>query len=107
MKIGRKYGCHQRCDRSFYFGKYQFPVCARCTGVIISSLIAMTCKHKEKISRCMLYCIPMIVDGTIQYVGIKESNNTRRFITGAMFGHGVMSLLLNVVRWFTCKIKKI
>ena len=35
MKIGAKLGCHQRSDRSFFYHGYQFPICARCTGVLI------------------------------------------------------------------------
>jgi uncharacterized membrane protein len=29
--------CHQRPERSFFWGSHQFPVCARCTGIYLSS----------------------------------------------------------------------
>jgi uncharacterized membrane protein len=29
--------CHQRPERSFFWGVHQFPVCARCTGLYLSS----------------------------------------------------------------------
>ncbi len=29
--------CHQRPERSFFWGDHQFPVCARCTGLYLSS----------------------------------------------------------------------
>jgi len=28
--------CHQRPERSFFWGTHQFPVCARCTGLYLS-----------------------------------------------------------------------
>ena len=34
MKLGKSSGCHQRADRSFFWHGYQFPICARCTGVV-------------------------------------------------------------------------
>ena len=29
--------CHQRPERSFFWGDHQFPVCARCTGIYLSA----------------------------------------------------------------------
>jgi uncharacterized membrane protein len=29
--------CHQRPERSFFWGDHQFPVCARCTGLYLGS----------------------------------------------------------------------
>ena len=33
--------CHQRPDRSFFWGIHQFPVCARCTGLYLSAAIGV------------------------------------------------------------------
>ena len=41
MEIGRRAGCHQMEERSFSFRGYQFPVCARCTGVLLGQLLAI------------------------------------------------------------------
>ena len=41
MKYGKILGCHQKPERSFFYKGYQFPVCARCTGVVISSIISV------------------------------------------------------------------
>ena len=35
MEIGAMTGCHQMPERSFFFKGYQFPVCERCTGLLI------------------------------------------------------------------------
>jgi len=33
--------CHQRPERSFFWGTHQFPVCARCTGLYLSALVGL------------------------------------------------------------------
>lgn len=33
--------CHQRPDRSFFWGSHQFPVCARCTGIYLSAAVGL------------------------------------------------------------------
>jgi uncharacterized membrane protein len=34
--------CHQRPDRSFFWDGHQFPVCARCTGIYLSTALGLT-----------------------------------------------------------------
>ena len=88
---GARAGCHQRPDRSFFYKTYQFPVCARCTGVLIGYAIAIPvyCFYGN---RC-LYDVPvalvMLLDWSLQFLGIKESTNKRRFITGILGGYGI------------------
>ena len=41
MNLGDKIGCHQISERSFFIKGYQFPVCARCTGVFFGEIIAI------------------------------------------------------------------
>ena len=33
--------CHQLPERSFYWGQWKFPVCARCTGLYVSAAIGL------------------------------------------------------------------
>jgi uncharacterized membrane protein len=33
--------CHQRPERSFFWGEHQFPVCARCTGLYLSAALGV------------------------------------------------------------------
>lgn len=33
--------CHQRPERSFFWGTHQFPVCARCTGLYLSAVVGL------------------------------------------------------------------
>ncbi|WP_297898246.1 DUF2085 domain-containing protein [Methanobrevibacter sp.] len=95
-----KYFCHQKPERSFKINNYQFPVCARCTGfyisifvyVIIAMNIAITYTLYTTLLALILI-IPTVVDGTTQYFGLRESNNTLRLITGLMGGFGLMIIL--------------
>lgn len=99
MNMGKKYGCHQRADRSFFIGNYQFPVCARCTGIIIAVPIALVMYWFAKISInvCIILIMIMGIDGGLQYFKIKESTNIRRFITGCIGGVGLSYIKISVI----------
>lgn len=48
MHIGASTGCHQMPERSFFFKKYQFPVCARCCGVLCGEILAVVLMLNKK-----------------------------------------------------------
>lgn len=100
MELGARFGCHQRADRSFTIGHYQFPVCARCTGILISTIFTYIFyfKKRVKIEKCIWMMIPLVVDGSLQYLEICESNNRRRFVTGLFWGFGSTCIRLNLVK---------
>lgn len=107
MALGAHLGCHQRADRSFIFRNYQFPVCARCTGIIVSTIIAWITYWKVKLKTpiAVLLIIPMAIDGSVQYFKHIESDNKRRFITGLMGGYGTTTIRLNLYTWVFRYIK--
>lgn len=109
MEFGETLGCHQMTERSFFINGYQFPVCARCTGVIISALIATILFFKKKlpIRLCIALSGVMLVDWSLQYLEIKESTNTRRLITGLIGGFGYSTLHLHFYYFLYKKIKKL
>lgn len=90
MRIGEFLGCHQMAERSFSCRGYQFPVCARCTGVIISALVALPLFFFYKLNLVMacFMSLVMLLDWLVQYLKIKESTNMRRLITGLIGGFG-------------------
>lgn len=104
MKMGRASGCHQRADRSFHIGKWQFPVCARCTGVFIGEFASLLLFHRYEISIAMstLFCIVMFSDWFVQYKFRIESNNFRRLITGLLCGYAFGNILLKTLRQIHC-----
>ena len=102
MRIGAL-SCHQIYERSFTFRGYQFPVCARCTGIFIGHVVAIfLCIMKVRISLeiCALLILIMACDGFLQLFKIKESTNIRRLVTGILAGVGYIFVLVNIVSYF-------
>ncbi len=101
MEIMRKmWGCHQKPERSFFLYGYQFPLCARCTGILIGYLCSFLlllfgCLMHHLI--CLLFLVPLVLDGGVQLLFNVLSNNTRRFITGIIFGIGFVQLIVNFI----------
>lgn len=96
MRFGNYLGCHQRPDRSFFYKNKQFPVCARCTGVIIGQTIAIFAyllNIRLHIIWCIILCGIMFGDWLIQKLNILESTNPRRLITGLLGGYGYMTIV--------------
>lgn len=99
MKIGAAIGCHQRADRSFFWNGHQFPICARCTGVLIGYISALTAINffLPNFLMGLIFCCIMFADWFIQYIKIKESTNVRRLITGILGGFGIIVCEFNIV----------
>ena len=95
-------------EKLFYKG-YQFPICARCTDVIISSFLAFLFFIKKKLSKklCIIMSGIMFFDWFIQYINIKESTNKRRFVTGLIGGFGYSTLHLYLYKFIIEKISSI
>lgn len=92
--------CHQKEDRCFKINGFVFPVCARCTGIIISfftALVFISLKIHISIFIVLFMTIIMSADWLIQFLGIKESTNTRRFITGLVGGFGISYLYYYII----------
>ncbi|MDO5826082.1 MAG: hypothetical protein BZ137_02450 [Methanosphaera sp. rholeuAM130] len=94
-----KYLCHRRPERSFFYRGRQFPVCSRCTGIIVGSVFFMVYSFIVPINYgwnmfylSVILQLPYIVDGFTQYLNWRQSNNILRFITGFLGGIGVVLL---------------
>ncbi|MBO5317534.1 MAG: DUF2085 domain-containing protein [Oscillospiraceae bacterium] len=94
MRLGCRAGCHQRPDRSFFFKGYQFPVCARCTGVLIGYLVAIPSYIAWGVNLriCIIFAAIMFLDWVLQYGKLLESTNIRRLATGVCGGYSIMSV---------------
>ena len=108
MNMGHLTGCHQMPERSFFIKGYQFPVCARCTGVVIGQIteIVLICFGlKIGIFVAIALLAIMGIDWFIQHMKWKMSNNIRRLITGICGGIGLTYIyyfiIINIIRW--CK----
>lgn len=100
MKFGRRLGCHQKSCRSFYYKDYQFPLCARCTGIVIGEFIiapiVLLMGFQSMLLNIILFSM-MALDGLLQYYHILESNNIRRLITGLGAGFALTSTLFWII----------
>ena len=85
-----KYLCHQKPERSFFYKEKQFPVCSRCTGIVIGAAAGFVLASLTQPNLIfVLGFIPLIIDGTTQYYGLRTSNNTLRFVTGLLCGFSI------------------
>ena len=100
MRMGRKCGCHQMATRSFFYKNFQYPLCARCTGIFIGQFfiapIILILGYNNLILNIVLF-IPLVIDGLLQYFKIIESNNLRRLVTGLMAGYSIMSITVYMI----------
>lgn len=100
MYLGRCSGCHQIPERSFFIRGRQFPVCARCTGVLVGNVLAyaMFFVYRLPIEFYILGCAVMFVDWYIQYIRIRQSTNIRRLITGIIGGYSLATLYCLLIK---------
>lgn len=102
MRLGGAAGCHQLPERSFFFRQYQFPVCARCTGVlagqVIAAVLLLAGVGMPPIFIGLL-AVPMGADWLVQYFNVRPSTNPRRFVTGAAYGVGYLFAVVELISW--------
>ncbi len=103
MHICAKYwGCHQMLARSYSIGNYQFPLCARCTGLLIGyfteSVFFLIDINFDILTSVMLV-IPTFLDGMLQLLTSYESKNVIRLSTGYIAGIGILSFVIEVIKF--------
>ncbi|MCR5057254.1 MAG: DUF2085 domain-containing protein [Clostridiales bacterium] len=101
---GRTIRCHQMPSRSFFIGSYQFPLCARCTGIMAGRVIALLLfpvfyflldiPLLPALIVLPILLVPLAVDGLVQKFTSYESTNFRRMATGILWGFAEMTLIL-------------
>ena len=108
MRIGRRCsGCHQMPERSFFVGKYQFPLCARCTGIVIGHSAGMAVSFFHSLPLWSLIgTLPLMADGMIQKYTSYESTNIRRLATGILYGFCMMSACIRGIRCVMAWIRR-
>jgi len=95
--------CHQKAERSFFINGNQMPFCARCTAIWIGLAIGLglmifyKMKFDEKILILLLIGIsPLAIDGFGQLIGLWESSNWTRLLSGLLTG-AVCGIALSVI----------
>ena len=91
--------CHQMPQRSTYLFGAQYPFCARDLGIYLGclagALSALGFRRMPGIISHPLaftaFLAPMILDGVSQTImGLRESSNELRLLTGFLFGFGLV-----------------
>jgi uncharacterized membrane protein len=107
MQLGARTGCHQLHERSFFFYGYQFPVCARCTGLFMGQIMGLSLFYfflrfdlKILFILAFISLLALGIDGILQLKKIYFSNNLRRLITGILCGHFVMCFNIKIISVF-------
>ena len=99
--FSRYWGCHQLPERSFFWHGWQFPVCARCTGIIFGEIVYLIffklCSKFSYVISVILQ-LPMIIDGGMQLITNYRSNNKRRFVTGFIAGLNFLNILYGTIK---------
>lgn len=85
--------CHTKATRSFYLNQNQLPFCARCTAIWLGLSVGIGLMVFFSIKNYSLFFIGFIgsvgllgIDGVGQLLGLWESTNLIRFITGIIVG---------------------
>jgi len=102
--------CHRIPERSFFYKGKQFPVCARCTGMLLGYLtFPLYVLHifAANIFISIALNIPAYIDGITQAASLRESNNALRVITGILSGIGQMGIVSCIGQYLGLLILKL
>jgi len=90
--------CHQIPERSYFFGGFQMPLCARCIGIhfgfIMSSMFLLAGSRrfslglpgKKQIITLGVIMAFFLIDAGLSYSGLDTSTNLRRTLSGLAVG---------------------
>jgi uncharacterized membrane protein len=98
--VALRFGCHQRTERSFSIKGRQMPVCARCLGILTGPFVAPLYLFYPDERIAIGFMGIFVLDSVTQVLGLRESNNWVRLLTGATCSASVLFLFMNgVKRW--------
>ena len=94
-RLGLALFCHRRPERSFKILGHVFPVCSRCTGLVLGFVgfigLVLLNLHVPPLF-AFAFMLPLAIDGITQLIHLRESVNGLRFLTGFAFTVGLMFL---------------
>jgi uncharacterized membrane protein len=97
------FGCDQIPEHSFFWNGYQFPICARCSGVLLGAGLFvgffLGWKRLPPIRPILSapLLLPLIIDGAIQLGSLTSWANGIRLLTGILFSWGAIMVCLNLI----------
>lgn len=101
MYIGKVIGCHQLPERSFFFKKYQLPICARCTGIGVGYIVGLILFifTTVPLELCVILMSIMFADWFLQYEKVLKSTNIRKLISGIFCGIGYLHIWIRITKF--------
>jgi len=86
-------------------------LCSRCFGIylgifLIGIYIGIKAKIKINLKVSTIFMIPLLIDGITQSIGLRQSDNLLRFVTGFLFGLGIGSIFYPLYFRLVILIKK-
>jgi uncharacterized membrane protein len=76
-------------ERSIKFFGIERYLCARCFGMLVGGIIGiilLLMNYHLPIILLPVLLLPLIIDGFLQCLSSYTSNNTKRFVSGFLFG---------------------
>lgn len=108
--IGKVPLCNRNKASALIIGNFVFPLCWRCTFMLLSYILGMILFNLTKLRKkiislkiiyiilfCTILILPLIIDGSLQYFFDRESNHLRRMLTGSLFGIGISILTTKLI----------
>jgi len=90
--IGKIPLCNMRKERAPKFFGFVFPLCYRCVGLIVGGLLGSIAysnsviNYKNNLTFISILGLPFLLDTLAQNMFKKNSTNTKRLLTGILFG---------------------
>jgi len=90
--------CHQLPSRTLEFGGKYLPMCARCSGIyfgVFASYTYLVVRRGFRVNSIpritysliiAAFILPMAFDGATSYLGLRETTNALRVVTGTLAG---------------------
>ena len=97
--------CHQRPERSFYWNRRRFPVCARCTGLYVSGTLGAVIgwtglrrvpRYRRRI--LALAALPTVVTLGVEWLGLAGLSNLWRAFAALPLGGAAGWLFVRMLR---------
>lgn len=95
--------CHGRVERCLLLWNTPMPICSRCVGIYAGALaslglFAATARRWNREMPSMtvvILTVPLVIDGLSQAIGLRESTNGLRLLTGLLAGLGGMAWVVS------------
>lgn len=102
-KFSLSFLCHQNPQRCFWVFGNPMGLCARCTGIFFGltffGIVAIVSKMKKGISFIIMALLlaPLVIDGTGHLLGLWDTSNAVRFITGVLSSFGIVFFVYPII----------